>query len=204
MIVEFLGPPCTGKTTLLKVVGQRLHAAGIEAEHHNARRKPPSPARALNDPRIAAWYVTNPRLARGNGGRLMLQAIAATRPLRGLSGVHMIDEGPMRIPWVLDQSRLPKLLISAIPRADLAVLVDCDPHERLRRVRAADRKYARTRSDKQILAGHNTHLVWGRRLTEFHGVPLFEVDTTDRSDCSDEVVDRILETLSRLGDTRHG
>src|SRR5690606_28443368 len=82
MVIEFFGPSCAGKTSLLNGVSRVLAREDIHFENHDAERGWKSNwdfrtdlCRGLTDPYLAWWCVLNPAKASSRGGRCFIASV---------------------------------------------------------------------------------------------------------------------------------
>lgn len=185
MIVEFFGPSCAGKTTLASRLATHYQEHGIEAARLHARRGRPAYTlraeflRGLVHPKTAFWLIADPRTAATSQSRTLIRTAGFVHRTRSKQGLHLVDEGPLRIASALMQkSRRPDLLIGALPVPDAAVLVHCAPEVRLQRIHAVKRRGREARSDRTILEREERQVRDCLRLAAAIDVPVIEVDTT--------------------------
>ena len=184
LIIEFAGPSCSGKSTLVRRLEQELHDQGLAPLRVKAwRTEHTELLRAVVRPRVMAWCLLNPRLVPGFAARQLLGAMALTHRLRRGEGLVLLDEGPVKLHKrrSLRKARGERLLWSAMPAPDVLVIVTCDPEVRLTRLRREDRPHARGLSDQDVLTDvtgdHFAH-----RFAAARQVPLVEIDTSSGQD----------------------
>lgn len=193
MIVEIFGPSCAGKTTLADRIAEYYGRHGMPAQRvHGRRGRRPRTLRAdflrgVAHPRMLLWLLADPRFAVTERGRLIVRATGLVRRLQDQPGVHLVDEGPLRIASAVDLGH-PQLLIKALHAPDAAVLVHCDPVVRLQRIRAEARRGAEQRSDAEIIDREERQVQACKMLAGALAAPVIEVDTTDGIDRADEVI----------------
>jgi thymidylate kinase len=180
MIIEFAGPSCSGKSTLVRSLDGELRRAGLVPREVRAHRTSRADVlRALRDPRLLAWCLLNPPVVRSDEAAKLLGSIALTRRVRREGALVLLDEGPVKLHQrgPLRNARAIRLMRSAIPAPDVLVIVTCEPRERLARLRREDRPHARAYSDEEILSEvSGDH--FARRFAAARQVPVIEVDTS--------------------------
>lgn len=189
MIVEFIGPSCAGKSTLLRSTWKHLQLLGVTAHRHRADLDS-----AEYDPERDAgpetkWLAANPGILDNQRIWVLLRSAAYVRTLSGHAAVHLVDGGPLKhYSYGLSQTMARyggrEALATWLPLPDVAVLVDCDPELRVERLRESQRRHAKILTDEELYARHEHSLAQARWVRDELRVPLFEVDTTHSQDHS--------------------
>jgi thymidylate kinase len=199
LIIEFAGASCTGKSTLIQGLQATLRAEGhaplalkaANRGHHGLRS---DYLRAAARPRIAAWCLRNPTLvARSSQARQLLRAIGMVHRLRRTADLVLLDEGPVKLHQLfrtLRRARGKEWLIASMPKPDALVIVTCDPHVRLARLRQTERPHVNGLTDAEILA-RETGDALARNFARLRGVPAIEIDTSDGGDGIAELRDKL-------------
>lgn len=205
IIIEFAGPACAGKSTLIQRLHKDLGAEGFHVRSVDARSifDRSDLLRVLGDPRIALWCLLNLRkVARKRSSKLLLGGIGAIRRLRSEPGVLLLDEGPARMfqNVVLHSPRGARLIWAAAPRPDVMIILTCDPVVRLKRMRAADRPHIRHLTDAEVLARPRAEL-FARAFARAQGAPVIEIDTSG-GDIPDDLPQRLRPWLMALSSDR--
>ena len=201
LVVEFMGMSGVGKSTLIKRTHELLTELGIEAHRHLDRVRTPvrtgDAIRLLSDPTLARWTVSNRDYCRTEPGRLFVRSLAFLRSLHRTEGVHLVDEGPLKLgTTAVARVERAEVLVRHMPRPDVVVLVDCDPQERLARLRALNRLHTQGISDENLLARHKRGLERMRRFIDAYERPTWEFDTSGPTDHSEELAARITQMES--------
>lgn len=197
MIIEFAGPSCSGKSTLILRLQQELVEQGLAARTTVTWRTSAKDARrALRNPNMVIWCLLNPRALLRRPGRQLLGAIGATQRLRRERAVVLLDEGPVKLHKrrLIRNARGDRFLWSGMPAPDVLVIVTCSPEVRLARLRRTDRPHARTWSDQEILTDV-TGDQFARRFALARGVRVIELDTTSGSDVFPELDEKLRPLL---------
>jgi hypothetical protein len=173
VIVEFVGPSCAGKSTLIVSTSQHLRLLGVTARHHRADRDGAEHDPAAEPGSEAEWLAANPGILDDHHARILLRCVAFVRSLPAGASVHLVDEGPIkRYTHTLSRYSGRELLADWLPRPDLAVFVDCDPRVRATRVRRTNRRHAQQLTDDELHARHEHSLARTRWLVGELAVPL--------------------------------
>lgn len=204
MIVEFVGLSGVGKSTLLRDVEGRLQTAAVAVTAHDARsavshglvgassQRRNLARGALRAPRVATLAARTLRDSRGFSLRRYLGSIGYVTTLRRSTGVHLIDEGPLkRLPTSEPFASWWPGLMAALPKADLIVHVVCDSDVRIERVRQLDRPHARGVSQQQLRDVEAYSLKRLREAMAAQEVPVLTVDPTKDPIAAAAVADAI-------------
>lgn len=202
MIVEFVGAPAAGKSTLARETYRKLSM--ISASLHNGSGNfrldgAPLPRgevyldRVLSplvSPALALWCAVNARSKERFSDLLGLSRRARfVRRLRNIPRVHLINEGPFRQACTL-RSRHPlafgDFVFDHIPLPDLAVVVTVDPTVALERLRMrGEQTVSVDWTDSEILEFVSRNQEFTLRTIERLGV------SSIVSPSADELADRL-------------
>lgn len=205
MIVEFVGPSCAGKSTLVLSAWQQLLLLGVTAHRHKADRDGAEYDPSQTPAPEADWLAANPGILDDHRMWPLLRSVAFMRSLSGQAAVHLVDGGPIKrctygLWQVIDRCGGREALANWLPRPDLAVLVDCDPQVRIARVRTTNRSHARGQIDEELHARHEFALAQARWIRDELGVPMLHVDTTDCHDHGPSVAEQVVARRIQRGD----
>ena len=195
MIVEFTGPPCAGKSTLIRAVEEQLFDSGFPVVIRSGTEGGlVELMRALLKPKLAGWAIRKPIIAAGTHGQLLLRAAGVAMAARTDNRVVLFDEGTMKMARRLDQRLLNDSLYKALPAPDILVFVTCARELRIARCRAEDRGFIRRVSDAEAIASSEDRRTKTRQFAATRSVKLLEFDTTDNEGpaaARDVIVDAI-------------
>jgi hypothetical protein len=183
MLVEFVGPSCGGKSTLIRRAQAELSQAGIPCSIANGRRGPRPRASAVLNPHLVTWGILNPRVVMRREGRILLRSAGVAVELAHDRTLVLLDEGPLKArqrQYVRELQRGERLLDSALPVPDLLVWVSCVVPERLYRLRTA-RPEARAWTEDELTVADGEKYGAVFRFAKTREVPLWRVDTSDGS-----------------------
>jgi RecA/RadA recombinase len=194
MIIEFFGPPGSGKTTVAQEAARLLASTGVGARAHNGQG-----FEDLDGRRLAPWRIwlsrvtgpaSRPRLVAagmkhvtGKHGASRLMALCRRdqfkRRLGTLPGVRFLDEGPLQSLCGLAAacSTWPLDLLPRVSSPTAAVLVSADADASLRRTRSRDRGMRFDRlSDADILREHAAHMRFSAAIAAHARFPVMRID----------------------------
>lgn len=198
MIVEFFGPSCAGKTTLIADIMRRLARSGIASDLHNIESITSGISRkddilwALRKPQLLLWRIANLRQARSRSGLRFITIIGVRERIQPSARIGIVDEGPLkRLAIQAEHSRGRKLLARAVPRPDLAVLVTCDFDKRLSRMRDAGRAHVRSVPIATLRERDRAKAQWNEWICDTLGLRILRIDTSDDQDHSETLASEI-------------
>jgi RecA/RadA recombinase len=215
MIIEFFGPPGSGKTTVAQEAARLLASTGVGARVHNGQG-----FEDLDGQRLAAWRIwlsrvtgaaSRPRLAAAGmkhvtGKHAASRLIALCRRdqfmrrFGTLPGVHFLDEGPLQSLCGLAAacSTWPLDLLPRVSSPTAAVLVSADADASLRRTRSRQRGMRFDRlSDADIRRELATHMKFSAAIATHARFPVLRIDNRADGDVEGVAKDvaKLIETL---------
>lgn len=205
MLVEFFGPSCAGKSTLISGVQHALEKDGIPVSLYHGEAKEGGwtrtidMARGLTHARIMLWFVLNVPQILSVEGRQFLRASGLVKRLQVANSVVILDEGPLKRISILARrdTRYSRLLIRGAPKPDLAVLVECDFNIRLQRLRAVGREFSVGTTDQELRARDLMKTKWNSRIVAELDMEVIRLDTSCGEDYSPIVAERIRHRVVR-------
>ena len=206
VIIEFAGPSCAGKSTLIGEMDVALRRTGTRCRIENGRAgSRRHRLLALSDPRLFAWSLLNLfLLLRADSRRKVLNLFnaigCAKRLAKDESMVVLLDEGPFKAcqgEYLRTMRFGTRLVAAAIPTPSMIVWVTCDPEIRVVRLRRFRPRSKHLRHSEVLKAdGEKEGIV--RRVAEAKGLEIFEVDATPGSPQPEELVRALRGKLRSL------
>ena len=225
MIVEFFGPPGSGKTALAEEAARLLVSKGAATKVHQGQA-----FEALDGRRLATWRVwlsrvsgpvSRPRLLAGcmkySTSKLATSRLIGlcrrdqfARRLGRLPGIQILDEGPLQSLCGLAAacSCWPLDLLPRVTPPRVAVLVGSNVEEGLRRTRSRDRGMRFDRlSDAETLRELSAHGRFSEAIAAHAEFPVLRISNQADGDIESVASDlmKMIETLPSLStDTTEG
>ena len=220
VVIEIIGPAGAGKSTLVARLEHLLRRQGTEVVAHRAigfvdpdgrpeskvRRRANQALSLLSNPRLVLWCWRYGRSTL-DSKTLVAMCVRArfAKRLRRRPGIHLLDEGPLRIAPVLfahAQGRGPELL-AFLPLPQLVVALTVDPDVPVERVQARPVGTISSAAALERLRSAN-RLHTSALETIQQTVPAIQLDTTRGEDHTAAARDWILSQLRRRPDADSG
>lgn len=210
IIVEIIGPPGAGKSSMISRLERRLERRGVDVHAHRAigffdpdgrresagRRRVTQIAAVALNARLLLWLWWHGRDVWGPKElAAMCVRVHFAKRLRRRNGLHLLDEGPLRAaPGLMPDAERRGRLLRLLPRPDLVVALTVDPEVAIGRVRHRGvGAITSPRSHELLRAGHGQHLAVIDVVARM--IPTVRCDTTGAEDHAELIGDWILEQL---------